>query len=235
VFYSLPVLADLKNFTTISNASLASGKLKGITAWLVSLLATAFVVVIAYFWLDRPIALWVGANVQLHQQTILKALTGAPNPLIILSGIIIVAFGLKALTGRSFAKYEAASLLCSVSIIVTESIKNDLKLVFGRTWPQTWIENNPSFVRDGVYGFNFWHGGVGYQSFPSGHMAAVCTAAVVLSLYYPKYKWVFVLACIIVGAVLIGTNYHFLSDVIAGAFLGGSIAWMNAAIWDAHK
>ena len=79
--------------------------------------------------------------------------------------------------------------MCSISIIVTETIKNGLKLIFGRTWPETWIENNPSFIHDGVYGFNFLHGGTAYQSFPSGHMAAACAAVSVLWIWYPRLKW----------------------------------------------
>lgn len=211
------------------------GNSHGFKVWLSSFFATALFVFIAYLWLDRPIALWVRSNVHLHQEIILKPLTQAPNPLVILSAIVFVILGLKSLAGRSFAKYEAIGFLCSISVLTTESIKNDLKFVFGRTWPKTWADHNPSFLHDSVYGFNFMHGGIGYQSFPSGHMAAMAAAAVVLGIYYPKHRWACFLICIIVGASLIGTNYHFLSDVIAGAFLGSSIALMAAAFWNSRS
>jgi membrane-associated phospholipid phosphatase len=42
------------------------------------------------------------------------------------------------------------------------------------------------------------------------------------------------MAGIAVGVGLIGANYHFLSDVIAGAFIGISIGWMAVAIWNVN-
>ena len=66
---------------------------------------------------------------------------------------------------------------------MAETIKNGLKFVFGRTWPETWVNNNPSFIRDGVYGFNWFHGGAGYASFPSGHMSVTCALAAVLWIW----------------------------------------------------
>jgi membrane-associated phospholipid phosphatase len=34
---------------------------------------------------------------------------------------------------------------------------------------------------------------------------------------------------------LIGANYHFLSDIIAGAFVGVSTGWMATALWKACR
>jgi hypothetical protein len=67
-----------------------------------------------------------------------------------------------------------AGALCSISLIVAETIKSQLKFACGRLWPETWVANNPSFIHDGAYGFNLFHGGAGYASFPSGHTAATC-------------------------------------------------------------
>src|SRR5581483_2943738 len=113
-----------------------AGKSAGITVWLLSFLATGLFVFISYLWLDRPIARWVQVNVHLHQEVILKPLGQAPNPLVILSAIGFVILGLKALSRRPFAKFEATSFVCSISVLATETIKNVLKFVFGRTWPK---------------------------------------------------------------------------------------------------
>jgi hypothetical protein len=40
---------------------------------------------------------------------------------------------------------------------------------FGRTWPESWLGDNPSWIRDDVFGFFPFHGGRGWESFPSGH------------------------------------------------------------------
>jgi membrane-associated phospholipid phosphatase len=78
------------------------------------------------------------------------------------------------------------------------------------------------------------HGGAAYQSFPSGHMAATCAVVSVLWIWYPRLRWLVTIAGIAVGVGLIGANYHFLSDVIAGAFIGISIGWMAVAIWNVN-
>ena len=59
--------------------------------------------------------------------------------------------------------------------------------MFGRTWPETWTHNNPSLIHDGAYGFNWFHGGPGYELFPSGHMAAICAVISVL-WNFPKHE-----------------------------------------------
>jgi len=65
------------------------------------------------------------------------------------------------------------ALTWSISVLTTWAMKNQLKVVFGRTWPETWTRNNPSLIRDGVFGFNPFTTGSGYESFPSGHTAAI--------------------------------------------------------------
>jgi membrane-associated phospholipid phosphatase len=126
-------------------------------------------------------------------------------------------------------------MMCSISLIMAKATKDLLKYVFGRTWPETWTHNNPSFIHDGVYGFNFFHSGPGYESFPSGHTAATCAVISVLWIYYPRYRalYAIVVAAVVVG--LIGANYHFLADTIAGGFVGISIGWMTSMLWQAHQ
>jgi membrane-associated phospholipid phosphatase len=138
------------------------------------------------------------------------------------------------LAGRAFTKSAEAAVLCSISLIVAEAIKSGLKLVFGRLWPDTWVENNPSFLRDGAYGFNFFHGGHGYAAFPSGHTAVTCALISVLWIIYPKLRPLYALIVLAVAVGLIGANYHFLGDVIAGGFVGVSTGWMTVALWRAR-
>jgi len=107
-----------------------------------------------------------------------------------------------------------------------------LKFAFGRTWPETWINNNPSLIGNGTYGFNPFHGGSGYNSFPSGHTTAVCAVAAVLWFAYPKLRPLWVLMVIAVGVGLIGADYHFVSDIVAGGFLGASTGWLAVVLWD---
>jgi membrane-associated phospholipid phosphatase len=125
--------------------------------------------------------------------------------------------------------------LCSIGLIVAEAVKSQLKFVFGRTWPETWVRNNPSFIHDGVYGFNFFHGGTGYASFPSGHTAVTCGVISVLWILYPKFRPFYAAVVLAVAVGLIGADYHFLSDVLAGGFVGTSVGWMTVVLWQAWE
>jgi len=207
--------------------------MNALSKWILSLAATLAAAAISYQWLDRPIALFVSKLVA-RPQTFAK-LTYVPDPLAPLAAIVFVVLGLMNLSGRALSRLQTCALLCSLSLVVTELTKAQLKFVFGRTWPATWINNNPSFLRDGFYGFNFFHGGQGYASFPSGHIAVICAVMTVLWVYYPAWHVLYVLGVLAVSIGLVGANYHFLSDVIVGGFVGISTGWMLTSLWKAHE
>ena len=201
--------------------------------WLLALLLTAVAVVVCYLWIDRPLSLLAHAY-NGHREAF-ATVTHLPDPLIPAACIVFVAVGLCTLAGSTLSGMKTMAALCSISLIVGETIKSGLKSVFGRTWPDTWVQNNPSFIRDGAYGFNFFHGGRGYASFPSGHTAAICAVLSVLWILYPKLRPLYALIVLVVAVGLIGANYHFLSDVIAGGFVGISCGWMLTSLWKAHE
>ena len=200
--------------------------------WFASLFGIAATVTASFLWLDRPVALFVHDYFRHAHHTVADQLSHFPNPLFLLAVVLSVILGLSMIFGRRLSRHQANTFICSLAVIFTEIIKNMLKLIFGRTWPETWVDNNPSFIGNGVYGFNFMHGGSAYQSFPSGHMAATCTVISVLWIRYPHFRWLYLIVGLCIGSALVGANYHFLSDVIAGAFVGASSGWMATVIWD---
>jgi membrane-associated phospholipid phosphatase len=206
--------------------------MRAIGKWCLGLAGTALATAGAYLWLDRPIAL-TAYGYHAYQGTFAK-LTYIPEPLVPLACTTFVAAGLWALAGRPVPAWATVTFLSSVSVLVTEITKSQLKYVFGRTWPETFVQNNPSFIRDGAYGFNFFKGGPAYASFPSGHTAAICALVSVLWITVPRGRPAYVLAVLAVVIGLIGADYHFLSDMIAGGFVGTSIGWMTVALWRAR-
>jgi membrane-associated phospholipid phosphatase len=202
-----------------------------VTTWLIALAATVAAVVVSYAWLDRPIAVF--AHNELRSNWLFAELTKTAEWFAALALIAVAALGLHGLTGRRLSKAGAVALLCALSLMAADAVKSFLKYAFGRTWPETWLDNNPSLMRDGVYGFHFFHGGRGYSSFPSGHTAAVCAVMAVLWICYPKGRPLYatVVAIVIVG--LIGADFHFLGDIIAGAFIGISAGWIAVTMWQA--
>ncbi len=206
-------------------------KMNRIQMWSASLGLTVLSVAIAYQWLDRPIAFF--AHDTLSQYRLFAELTHIPEWLEPVLIVTVLAIGLRALIGRALTKMPAVMLVCALSLLAATAIKNQLKFIFGRTWPETWTRNNPSLIHDGVYGFNPFHGGIGYESFPSGHTTAICALMSVLWICYPKFRIIYasVIGAVIIG--LIGADYHFFSDIIAGAFVGTSVGWIAVVMWNA--
>ena len=203
-----------------------------VIGWFGALLVLVVAISISFLWLDRPVASFMHDHFgYLHRRGV-DDLSNFPNPLLLLAIVLSVVFGLRMILRRPLSWNQANIFICSLTVIFTETAKNLLKLVFGRTWPETWVQDNASFIRDGVYGFHFMHGGVAFQSFPSGHMAAACTVISVLWIRYPDFRSYYLAAVLLIGASLVVGNFHFLSDVLAGAFLGLSNGWIALLIWD---
>jgi membrane-associated phospholipid phosphatase len=204
--------------------------MNAIQKWSCGFVATAVVVVISYEWLDRPIALF--AHGQLHQYDLFAKLTYIPEILTPLVLLTYAAIGLHALLGRKLFKLETVAVLIGASVAVADAVKDRLKFAFGRTWPETWVRDNPSFIRDGIFGFNPFHGGPGFAAFPSGHTTAICAAMTVLWMCYPRFRILYALAIAAVAIGLVGADFHFLGDVIAGGFLGISTGWFTVVLWE---
>jgi membrane-associated phospholipid phosphatase len=182
-------------------------------------------VIVCYFWLDQPLALFLHRNVA--DKTIFVWLQQLPLAFPLLSSLILAWCGLWTLMGRPFSRFQSVALTCSISFISTSVINSQLKYAFGRTWPGTWIENNPSLIQNGVFGFNPFHSGPGFASFPSGHAAAICSVMTVLWSSYPSWRPIYVACAAAVAVGLIGANYHFLSDILSGIFVGISVGYIT--------
>jgi membrane-associated phospholipid phosphatase len=204
--------------------------MSGLRLWALGLAATVAAVVICYYWLDRPIALFVHAHGYHHH--LFRRLTRIPEALAALSFVLFLALAFSALGGRRLSRLPTVLLICATSLAVAVMIKDLLKGAFGRTWPETWSGYYPSFIGDGSYGFHPFHGGGAYESFPSGHAAMACTVMTVLWICYPRFRPLYALCMVAASVGLVGANFHFLSDVIAGSYLGISAGWLGVAVWE---
>ena len=122
--------------------------------------------------------------------------------------------------GNRAAGFQTTLLAVCATCIVAGMLKQLLKWAAGRYWPESWAHNNPSLIGNGAYGFHPFHSGRAYESFPSGHAAVTCAIMAVLWVSYPRWRWLYVLLAALVCVALVGMNYHFVSDVIAGAIVG---------------
>lgn len=115
--------------------------------------------------------------------------------------------------------------LIALTIPFSYLIKSVLKSVFGRAETRYWLRQPVSL------GFNFFTGKGNYSGFPSGHMTVFTVVVAAAYVYYPRFRWVYIGLFVSLAIVLIATDYHFLSDVIAGAWLGLLVhLWTSKAL-----
>jgi membrane-associated phospholipid phosphatase len=186
-------------------------------------------VTLCYFFVDRAVAEAVH-NTELNLAAYLKPLT-YPPPIVQAWAPAILGFLIVCRAFGPWRRREWTIVVALISLIVADQFRESLSFCFGRYWPETWIDNNPSWIRDRAYGFHPFESGSAYGSFPSGHMARTVAFFAVFWIAYPTFRWLYVLASLAVAVGLIGMNYHFVGDVTGGAFVGGIVggygAWLG--------
>jgi membrane-associated phospholipid phosphatase len=177
------------------------------------------VVGLSIAFLDRPIATY--SHDVIHHPEWAKLLTKLailPDPLALaaLAVVTVLYFwrGRLSFGGRTAAAAALATLLATMAVII-------LKIAFGRLWPETWlVPPNPSWINTHQYGFQPFHSGIGYESFPSGHTTRITAPFAVLWRRLPRYRVLWVLPTLLVMVGLLASDFHFLGDCLAGIYLG---------------
>ncbi len=112
--------------------------------------------------------------------------------------------------------------LTGCTVPLSYLLKSILKDLFGKVTTRAWLEHKY------LYGFHWLDGGKDFNGFPSGHMIFFTVLALAVIRFYPRYRSVCIGFLLLMAAALIVTEYHFLSDIIAGALLGFIVdAFMN--------
>lgn len=197
-------------------------------AWGVASAACIALVAIGYLYLDQPLSRFAYAVIGRHE--IVRAFQSFPEYLALVSVLLIVVLGLARLFGGTLGHLWHTAFAAGLSLLCASAIGYHLKYIFGRTWPETFVHDNPSFIRDGVYGFFWFHGGEGWASFPSGHILAAMSFLIVPAIAYPKTRVACGLLVLMEALALWAQNYHFFSDIVAGAFLGAAVGLVTARL-----
>jgi membrane-associated phospholipid phosphatase len=185
----------------------------------ICLIAVALVIL----FVDRAASSWTHAHLHRFTNTF-RPLTYIVEPVRPAAIIGLVLAGLAFCCGwRPGSKGMTLIALC-LSVVTAYEIKEWLKLACGRTWPETWTNNNPSWIGTGDFGFSPFHGHEGWFSFPSGHMTQMAAIAAVLWQRVRPLRWVGVALALLVAAGLYVCDYHFVGDMLAGTFLGAACA-----------
>lgn len=178
-------------------------------------------VALCYFFVDRPVAFAAHnrnhlADAYLQGITLVPPLVQAWVPVLLVALMVRRTFG-------PLRRWEQTLFVAGVAVVLADQFKESLAYVAGRYWPETWVDHNPSLIGDGAYGFHPFRSGSWYGSFPSGHTARTLAFVAVFWRVYPWSRLPGVLASLAVAVALVGMNYHFVSDVIAGGLTGSVI------------
>jgi membrane-associated phospholipid phosphatase len=196
--------------------------------------ACAMAVVFCYYFVDRPVAFFVYDH-RTAQLDGLKQLTEPPPLAQSWSPLVLSLLAVRRVFGP-WKRWQQVLFVACVSVIVADQFRESMGDVFGRYWPETWHNNNPSLIGNGTYGFHPFEVGDNTGSFPSGHAARILGFVTVFWLAMPRSRWLCVLIAVPMLLALVGMNYHFVGDVIAGSVLGGIVgAWAVrvADLWPA--
>jgi membrane-associated phospholipid phosphatase len=227
ILNSVPCLRpDLVCIAGEQATNVGHGKMTVLRPYLWAFLICVVLVLLSQTFVDRPAATF--AHDAIGRNAVLDTMQRIPEWLTACAVPILVVAGLWRLGSGGLPRPAQVLFLAAISLLLAGAVKDELKYVFGHTWPDTWVNHNPSYIQNGVYEYVWFHGGPGYASFPSGHMTIVTSVMGLFWLAWPKLRAVWVLPAVITAIGLYGMDYHFVADMIAGSFLGSAVA---AATW----
>ncbi len=170
--------------------------------------------VLCVLFVDKPVA----AFWQQHQglRPIFQA-AAAPSLLALpAAGLILLIALFQHLRGQTMP--NRLWLTVAMATLAATAAKDELKWVFGRAWPGTWLKY-------GVYGFHPFIESIMFGAFPSGHTSYAAAPLGVLWIMRPHWRPVAGAIVLLVMIGLVCADYHFVSDVLGGLLTGGFCAW----------
>jgi membrane-associated phospholipid phosphatase len=142
--------------------------------------------------------------------------------------VMTVLIGARFVSGHLPYWGKAMLVALVASLVAFAANELVLKILFG-------IPNPASFLLYGAnHKFNFLHGNQ-QSSFPSGHMALAASFVFAFGSLYRKAFVPLAAMLFVAGVLLIVGDWHFLSDVLAGAFAGATAGLLAGELWIQHN
>lgn len=191
-----------------------------LSAFAICLVATAA----SYFFLDVAFARFIH---ELPFETALRSPMWSTPLLISVFGAAFFVVAVRAMLGLGVGYWGQTIVLIALSVALAACLNEMvLKPLFDRPMPH-------NFFATGHHTFGLMRDR-NRSSFPSGHAAQIVA---VLTVIWNRHRtlralWALLLA-VPLGLLVLG-NWHFLSDLIAGGFLGAFCAASVMALWNAR-
>src|SRR6478609_2604725 len=171
-------------------------QIRGARLYVGAFVACVVLTILSIAFVDRAVSSWSHAT--LRQTEPFVWLTHIIDPFVPAASIGLLGAAIAAVFGWRPGPVGRTIVALCIAVLIATIFKDELKYLFGRTWPETWVGNNPSWIHDRIYRFEPLHGGKGWTSFPSGHMATIAAPCTVLWMLAPRvWRWLW--ASLILG------------------------------------
>ncbi len=195
-----------------------------IRRWLLACFITGIAVAVCWIYVDRPVADYVTAN--FYHLPVTKI---AHDILTLLPAMALCALAflmvhtMRVAKGDPPAEWTRTPAAGSWAIALAMALTEVLKRLVGRT------EIYPSWLLDHVYTVHpvFWR--PNSEAFPSGTMLIGTALMAVLWRRVPSGRAAWAAILLFLVLLLILTDSHWVSDIIAGTFIGATVGWITSA------
>ncbi len=176
-------------------------------------LITFGLVFISYFFIDRSLAQFL-VHLPISMYLCSAALTHLIDPKVCYIVWPLLYFIMRCVAKKP--KIAQAILIFIIAIPLADVASGIIKWVCGRPRPEL-------FLSKGLYGFDFFRLQNLFQSFPSGHATTSGVIGGIFSCFKPHWTFPILGASFLLALTRVFLGMHFLSDIIAGVFLGALI------------
>jgi len=164
---------------------------------------------VSYFFFDIPLA----AFFHVFSRAVLRPASSYIAVLGQAQWYIVPGIVLFLVWRKSRPKNARLALYLLASVTTAGIVVDILRFLLGRYRPEL-------LWKDDLYGFRFLSVRHEYLSFPSGHATIAIASAVALGQIFPRFRWGFYLIGLLICVSRVVGTQHYLSDVLAGAWLG---------------
>jgi membrane-associated phospholipid phosphatase len=194
--------------------------------WALSFLACAIVALFSLAYFDVPVARWAFQNI--GRMAVLGQGLGSAVLMSFEAATIVTLVIIRLVRGYLSQLGKVTVLACLTSLCAYAFDNGVLKVFFGVPTPYDVIAENAH------HAFHVFAGSPN-SSFPSGHMALAGAFAGVFMELYPTSIGLFSALLAFAAALLVVGDWHFISDVTAGAFVGVSAGLLAGQLWRVHS
>ncbi len=183
---------------------------------LIGLGLTAVLCGVGFFGADTKLGA-LASRILSTSPTLSRSVSHIPDLLLpFTAALVLVSWGAHLVLRRRERPepWTSLTMRTGISLPLAFGAKAVLKVVFGRVNARVWLS------APHLYGFHWFHGGGDFAGFPSGHMAVFTPVAAALAWAFPGWRPFFYSGLLLLALALLVTDYHFLSDVAAGTYLG---------------